>query len=275
MHIGMKSNTPVIFCLIGAALLLACESRAQYDLIGVSWAGTPVLRINPATGQSVTVGDAGFTRLNSLAQNGAGILYTAGGAGDTNLITINPDTGAGTKVGAFAFAPGVVPSVRGLAFSSDGSLYAINNGGPVGTGTVPDDLYTIDLNTGATTLIGNTGFNSLQALDFSPQGKLYGWDITKGLLLINQFTGAATDVNAQVGGINGIQSIVFGPDGTLYGAGTGLYTIDVDTGAYTHVGASQYDDVRGLEVVPEPSAWALIISALGLGLILRLRHSDS
>jgi hypothetical protein len=162
------------------------------------------------------------------------------------LITIDPATGKGTQVAILDF-PVYPASVRALAFSPGGVLYAVNC--RPGAGLQPHDLYTINVATGVGTLIGHTG-DGVQGLAFSPGGVLYGWDVVLGLVTINTATGAATDVNPAIGGTGDIQSIIFGPDGKLYGGCNALYIIDPTTGAYTLVGSGGYSDVRGLEFAP-------------------------
>ncbi|MCX5888513.1 MAG: hypothetical protein NTY36_03575 [Deltaproteobacteria bacterium] len=217
-------------------------------LIGVSWdyTNSPVVGINQATGTGYTIGPSGYSRLNSLAKDKNGLLYSVSSG---QLITINPNTGQGTPIAALSF-PTYPPDVRGLAFSPTGVLYAINC--RPGSGLPPHDLYTIDPTTGAGTYIGPNDHDGLtfgiQDIAFSPDGILYGWDVTKGLVTIDTATGYATANPGWVGTAD-IQGIAFAPDGTLYGAGNGLYKINTTTGAYTLVGSGGYTDVRGIAFV--------------------------
>jgi hypothetical protein len=240
-------------------MLVAQRAKAQYDLIGVQWSFTNslVVAINSTNGQSVPVGLSGVTSLNSLARNSAGVLFSAGvGNAGVQLVTVDPSTGVATAGPTLNFGADT-PNVRALAFSSNDILYCINSGT-----SEPDNLYTIDPQTGRATLVGNTGLGGIQSLDFSPQGLLYGWDVAPdsetpgaGLVLINPNTGVATDVNPLINehaGDVGIQSIVFALDGTLYGAGDALLKIDVTTGAATLIGYGGYSDLRGIEVMPPP-----------------------
>ena len=91
---------------------------------------------------------------------------------------------------------------------------------------VDGKLGTVDVATGAVTVIGDTG-QDLVDIAFDPSGKLYG--ITFGQLFsINKATAAATLIGSLGASLN---SLVFGADGTLYAANSGLYKIDVNTGA--------------------------------------------
>jgi hypothetical protein len=92
------------------------------------------------------------------------------------------------------------------------------------------NLGTVDVATGASTVIGATG-EALTDIAFAPDGKLYGITFTD-LYRINPNTAVATLIGAH--GIAGGNALVFGPDGTLYGAGnstSGLYSINIATGA--------------------------------------------
>lgn len=250
-------------------LMPLLPSIVKADIIGVGWnvSNSPVYIVSESIGTGTLVGNSGFSSLNSLTKNSTGVLYSAtdiygNGLGTEVLITVNPQTGAGTHVVDLNFGS-IRVDIRGLAFSPSNVLYAINDTGTEGGGN-PDNLWTINTSTGAGTSIGSTGFSSVQDITFSPNGTLYGWDISSGLLTINPATGVATDVNLSVGGIN-IQGIAFAPDGKLYGMRNSLYTINPIDGTYSPVGSGGYSDVRGIAVVapiPEPATMLLFGSGL-------------
>lgn len=96
-------------------------------------------------------------------------------------------------------------------------------------------LATVDVSTGATSFIGNTGV-VLTDIAFSPTGELYGISFSD-LYRVNSSTGATTLVG-NLGSVGGTaNALVFGANGTLYMAGSSLYTVDTQTGAATAVGA--------------------------------------
>ena len=116
-----------------------------------------LLTINTSTGAATIVGSLGFSAVSSLAYDASsGILYGVDYIQD-QLIAINTTTGAGTPVGT---APGTAGpgNITGLAFSSDGTLYAID---------IISQLLTIDTTTGTATAIGPVGFDVSGGLAFS------------------------------------------------------------------------------------------------------------
>jgi hypothetical protein len=260
------------------AVLLAGDSlwaQPNFNFIGVDWFGD-VWTVSPTTGSISFIGATGLYGLNALAADNSGKLFAAGSSlvapPVSDLVTINPMTGHVDSRTLLDFGNRIT-DVRALAFSQAGTLYAINNGG--GFGIAEDELYTVDPSTGRATLVGSTGLDGIQSLDFSPQGVLYGWGLGQtigvGLVTFNLVTGRATDVNPAVYGTADIQSIVFAPDGNLYGARDALYRINVASEALTLIGSSGAD-IRGIEVVPEPSLLSLLLSVTLFGAFIRSRQ---
>jgi hypothetical protein len=96
-------------------------------------------------------------------------------------------------------------------------------------------LATVDVATGATTIIGNTGV-VLTDIAFSPTGDLFGISFTS-LYRVNPTTAATTLVGG-LGAVSGTaNALVFGSDGTLYMAGSTLYTVNTLTGGSTAIGS--------------------------------------
>jgi hypothetical protein len=97
------------------------------------------------------------------------------------------------------------------------------------------ELATVDVATGATTVLGSTGV-ALTDIAFSPAGDLYGISFSS-LYKVNSSTGATTFVGG-LGSVSGVaNALVFGADGTLYMAGSSLYTVNTLTGATSAIGA--------------------------------------
>lgn len=262
-----------------AALGLVLNGSALAALSAVDFQGQ-FWSINTSTGTPTGAGTTGFGRLNSLAMNNSGVLYTATDnsnvvVGPDRLLSIDPATGMGTSVAILNFGA-VDPDVRSMAFRpSDGALFVINAGGS--GGTLINSLFRVDPGTGAGTFIAALGSVGLQGLDFAADGTLYAWSNPLGLVTLNANTGALADVNPGVVG-NVMQSIVFDTDGRLYGAATsGFYSIDRNTGVQTLIGSVGGLDIRGIEAmapIPEPAS--MLLMAAGVALLgLRRRRAQA
>ncbi len=248
--------------LVPAVLLILFGAHpASADMIGISFAGE-VFEINSSTGSGVSIGPSGFGGTNSLAEH-AGVFYSAPlGVPPRPLISINPVSGAGTPLVNFS----AVLEVRGMAVAPNGTMFVINNGGST---TIVDELWSVNIGTGASTFVGTMGLPNFQGLSFEPGGTLFAWSIFQGLHTVNVATGLATDVNTGFnnGGFD-IKAIDFAGDGTLFGARDELYTIDSTTGIPTLIGSGGYSNLRGIAVIPEPSTALLLasgIAALAVG----------
>jgi hypothetical protein len=95
------------------------------------------------------------------------------------------------------------------------------------------NLGTVDLNTGAVTVIGNT-HQTLVDIAFDPSGNLYG--ITFGQLYRIDRTTAATTLVGNLNAGSPLNSLVFDSAGNLFSANTGLYSINTTTGQATLIG---------------------------------------
>lgn len=222
-----------------ALLALSTQAGAADDMIAISHFGD-VYTINSSTGTSSFLGSSGVACANAMAIDAVGDIYVADVFG--GLHRTAESTGLATTLGNLG------RDVRGLAFNSASVLYAIFKTGAPGAGTSIDELYTINVNTLATTLVGSTGRLGIQALAFDANDTLYGWDVlSTGLNTLDTTTGCATDVSTTVGtGAESIQCLSFAPDGTLYGGSMGLFTIDVSTGKWFPVGTGGLLNLRGL-----------------------------
>lgn len=113
--------------------------------------------------------------------------------------------------------------------------------------TANDNLLSIDLGTGATTVIGAIGFGDFEALSFQPgTGILYGLDdVSDTLITINTTTGAGTAVGPMGNNFDDA-GLAFDDVGNLFAAsdlsGDGVFTVDVATGAATEIGEGGPDN---------------------------------
>lgn|GEM_PF-1839891 len=210
---------------------------AAQDMLAVSWSGN-AYKLDSSTGTGSLLGPTGTSSLNAMAGDGAGTFYSAGRG--NILWKIDPTTGVASA------GPGIsIDDIRALAMSAQGVLYGVED---LGHGQI-DRLHTINVNTGATVLIGSMGVPGIQGMAFAPGGTLYAWDLGTsqngmGLARVNTNTGAVTDVNPNVG-CRDLQTLAFAPSGVCYGARMELYTINTNTGQWTLVGSGGYSDVRG------------------------------
>ena len=246
-----------------AGLLIPSTTRAA-SLLGVTFFDGAVWEVDPLTASAGQLQPFSRARLNSLAAH-AGLLHSVSNT-TGELISIDPATGLVVQTLALDLGPLGV-DVRGLAFSPDGSLFAINRLPQV-------SLHEIDLSTGRGTLVGNLN-SAFQALEFSPSGVLYGWSFSSGLVVINSLSGAITDVSPLTVG-EPMQSLAFDMDGTLYGilngadfgrfTGLEIHTIDVTTGVSTLLSFTGQGgpSLRGIAFVPEPGLSLLLGASFGL-----------
>ena len=116
--------------------------------------------------------------------------------GPSSLRTLDPFTGTSTLIGLTGVGP-----ISGIAYnSSTGIMYGVNGGGA-------GNLLTINLGTGAATVVGPLGFTA-GSLEYGPDGLLYGG-------------GGRPNVGQ-------------------------LWRINTTTGAGTMVGSTGFDDISGL-----------------------------
>ena len=132
---------PVLVVETPGVLVNALEFATDGTLWG--WGGTTLYRIDEVEMTIDAIGDVGFTSDGDLASDADVTLYgTADDPTDsfnTNLITINTNTGAGTLVGPLGEG-----DAFGLEIDVDGLMYMASNGG---------NMFTVDKLTAETTLV--------------------------------------------------------------------------------------------------------------------------
>lgn len=159
------------------------------------------------------------------------------------LQTVDTSTGAVTNVGG----TGLGTNPRDLAWdATTNTLFgAVINS--AGSGT---DLYTYDPATGTPTRIGAisgsigaSGYAFVMGLAVDNNGLMYGIEIVSDTLIaIDKTTGAASTIGSVGFSAQYSQGMAFDPtSNTLYdvnGADSGVYTMDLTTGAGTYVGTA-------------------------------------
>lgn len=162
-----------------------------------------------------------------MAMDSQGRLYGAYGRhfAPYAIYEIDPQTGQATFVVQTNFI-----GIRAMAFDSADVLY-ISNERDAPFGLSPTDLHTLDLGTGATTLIGEIGgVFTLHTMEFSG-GQLWGYVLDDGLIQIDFATARPSDINPGFWGPwNGTSSMCFDSEGALYFVDTYLWMLDTQTG---------------------------------------------
>lgn len=180
------------------------------------------------TGEALTsaVGDsASFTGLEWVGSSLYGTSITIG-HGASELRTLDPATGVSSLIGA----TGIVNPIAGLAYDeATATMYGITGGAQAGS----SNFVTVNLTTGAATVIGSVGFNG-GSLEFAEDGNLYAGSTgnTGNLYRINKTTGASTLVGATgftgVTGLTLVLAQVVQPNTVQFTASTANVTETLD-----------------------------------------------
>jgi hypothetical protein len=130
----------------------------------------------------------------------------------TTIYDINTSTGAATN----PRPTGLTSPLAGITFGPGGTLYGLTTI----SGAQPNSLVTINTTTGAASVVGSTGLNTILEGDlaFSPGGTLYGVQQAvsgRQLFTINTATGAGTLVGV-VTTTGDLSAMSFAPSGSLY-----------------------------------------------------------
>ena len=245
---------PLHLGLALSACLLAPPVSGQ-DVLIIDESGL-VMYVDPLTGcQTVQYGAANTIQINAMARrNSDDRIFMAGSwsVQVPTLLSLDPNTG---NLSTAQLMSGLI-SVRGLAFDSNDTLWVIDDRGA----GQDDELWTFDLVTGTTTLVGVcAGFQGLQSLAWDEQNqRLVAWDVGpgscvgEGLVHIDPATAATVDADAMFGTMNcdEVQGLGFDAAGTLWAAGDALRKIDPATGEILWTGNCAFTTIqRGVEAI--------------------------
>lgn len=223
------------------ALPNAVDVRAQghlQDVLGVSFAGNAAV-FDSRNASGFTLGATTRAGHNGMARIGDDLYTTeqvgTGAAAQFFLNRIDDATGIASRSVALS------RDLRALAPGGSFALLAIAENG------ASDQLVSVNVLSGAITVIGGTGFSSVQGLTLAGN-TFYGWDLSAGLLRIDHLSGRATDVNPNVGAEGaGIQFLSTLSDGRVIGGQFSIYELDLARGVPSLQGAGAYSDLRGAE----------------------------
>lgn len=166
--------------------------------------------------------------LSLLVRTGRAELLLFGfDATSDHVLTIDTSMGNGSSVGPLGFG-----QVGDIAGNSNGQLFASNRD--------TDQLFSVNMQTGAGTLVGGFGaFTNVNGLAFNSSGILYGFDDgTDQIITIDTTTGAATAV-VTVDNTN-VSGIAFDSSDNLFAtdsAAGNLLSIDLGTGMHSVIGS--------------------------------------
>jgi DNA-binding beta-propeller fold protein YncE len=230
----------VLFSLALAASASSASAQVLYSAVGAGAATSQLYQVNPATAAVTPLMNIGFG-VTGLAQHPTtGILYGVTVNSPRNLIAINVAALTVSVVGPLG-----VQAVADISFRSDGTLFGWIE-------PSVDSLCTINLTTGAATLVASSGLGTFgSGLAFNPSGTLFfaGSGNSGPLRTISPTTGQVLTTGPTLTGSpdpgNSIAALAFNPVTGVLWAVDGLddsglaflVTINTSTGAITNIGS--------------------------------------
>jgi len=231
--------------LVSTALLAVFSTAASARIWVTSGNGDTNLYEIDGTGAIIsTIGDTGQMFTGLAYYPPSGLLYgttSPASATPNSVFTIDPNTGVATLVGAH----GVDQAIVDLALASDGTLYGWLE-------PSNDDLVTINLATGAATVVGPSPGSAGRGIEFTPSGEIALFDATNAEIL-NPVTGLATGVNIPLTGSGDVNASFRVTSGLVYainadgsGGTRALISVDFTTGNVTVLGPISVTNASGL-----------------------------
>ncbi len=243
------------------ACVLLCAMSARADNVYITGnGGESLFVINSSNGASTYIGDFGVTVLaDAFGPNGT--LYgMIARIFRRQLATVNTLTGAATPI---APATGVA-GLYAMSFTPNGTLYAASFG--------TNDLYTLNLSTGAATIVGSLGFTGVMDLAWDSFNRtmyaIESFGSGSALYSIDLTTGAGTLVTTTPGD-DCLMSLAIDSANRFLAtdncvSSSPLYQINTATGALTNLGNTGIASSMGADIAPTPEP--LTVLTLGSGL---------
>ncbi len=233
------------------------------------WGGTyggDLLSVDASTGNVAVLGQTGRDYASAIAFDPVARRLYASTAWTNELLEVDPATGVGTTIGPTGLSD--PDYIHALAFDPvSRTLY----------GASDDDLWTVDVQTGASTVVGPIGFSYVHALAFDPEtGFLVGSDGAQ-LIRIDPWTGAGTLLATTTASVEGL---AFVPrDKKLYAvgndfAGQFFFTIDSSTGATAQLRNAPNCHIPGFGLAFDADADVFYSLGSDPARLIRIRRED-
>lgn len=215
--------------------------------------GRSIGTINASTGSGTNIGVTNEATY-ALARDLDGTLYTTytDGSGNAQLAIVSPTTGSiVSTIGDLG-----VPLIA-LEIDGTGQMWGV---GYENQSVIDTFLYRINKETAVITPVGDTGVSFTMDLSFDPAGNLYSTvanNLYQLNLSTGASTLVATITGVLSGGKDGgVMGIMHDTDGTLYATefvdASPLYEINPTTGVATVIGNTGFDDPHGGDIYSAP-----------------------
>jgi outer membrane protein assembly factor BamB len=261
--------------LVSLTLISAPPALAD-NLFGYHYTDRNLYRVSETDASVTLIGNTGLT-IGGMELYTDGFLYGITPGTGATLYRIDPSNAVATEIGplglSFVFE-------GALAFSPDGVLYGTN-----GDAAANPQLFTVDMETGAATVIGTISNppHDVNGLAWRSDGMLVGLDGNTNMLIeINPSNAASsviTTLTPSAGNAGGMAVFdgtgYFATGGSVVGGTNELYSFDLFTGEHTLIGG--FPEVitglgmSALAAVPEPGCLSLLALG-GLAVMSRRRR---